>query len=581
MTLPPLSNLVAVHDPETATLDRIEQYVRDTGDFQSIWRPGPTWLAGASALPGSEPDPPVIRDNGFAFAEGRSDVLGEGNCSPTSVRELGELVDSHPERLSHLPGDFSFMRFNCGGGATVVRSCGGLVPIYFGQSGQTLVIGTRLEFLARLQSDRAEIDPFATAVWMSAYGFLPYGRAPIKGVRLLPRGHYAENLGVRHIDPRIYWDPRPRSERELVPSAEHGERLRQLLVRTLDRDLDTDGDNLLTLSGGVDSSSLGSLATGTLGRPVSTLSLVPAFPKGRARELAYIESVRSRFRFRRKWTIVLDDPKKLELLLEAPPVVFPVLHPLLWALPQIHQENPVRVLFGGEFGDEVCGAYATLPDWVVHTSLLSLARGVRKLPMGPRDVVRWTRRRSLAAIRRPILPQVAGKLPNWVRPDLQDQYRDLRGELRARINRDRRPLPYLSLSADADAWLPMNWEVTSSLGIRRSNPFFTREILELAYECHPSELLGPGTKKLIRQALRGDVPSINLNRQDRGEWGTPPELERTWQTPLPDELTEIVREEFFPKPVSPLPYRDYVNLTILVRFATRLRDVRFSERSSA
>ena len=42
MTLPPLSNLVAVHDPEAANLDRIEQYLRDTGDFQSIWRPGPT-----------------------------------------------------------------------------------------------------------------------------------------------------------------------------------------------------------------------------------------------------------------------------------------------------------------------------------------------------------------------------------------------------------------------------------------------------------------------------------------------------------------------------------------------------------
>jgi asparagine synthase (glutamine-hydrolysing) len=571
MSLPPLSNLVAVHDPDVANLDRIERYLADASDFRSVWRPTANWLVGASPLPGGEPDPPEVRDHGFAFAEGRSNVLRD-DCSSAAVRELGELVDSHPERLSRLPGDFGFLRFSKTGGATVVRSCGGLVPIYFAESGQRLVIGTRLEFLARFRPDPPELDPFATAVWMSGYGFFPHGRALLKGVSLVPRGHYAQGLAYRPIDPRPYWDPRPQSERELKANPEHSERLRHLLVKSLDRDLDPAGNNLLTLSGGVDSSSLGSLAAGTLGRPVSTLSLVPAFPRGRARELEYIESLRTSFHFGREWTIVLDPNTKLDLLVKAPPVVFPVMHPLLWALPQVHDEHPIRVLFGGEFGDQVCGAYATLADWVIHTSLFSLARSLRKLPMGPRDVLRWTRRRGLSAIGRPILPQVAHQLPDWARPELQDQYRDFRFELQARINRDRRPLPYLTLSAEADAWLPMNWEVASSLGIRRCTPFVTREIIELAYECHPSELLGPGTKKLIRQALPNDVPPLNLNRQDRGDWGTPPVFERTWLTPLPDELTEIVRREFFPKPVAPLAQGDYGDLTILVKFANSLRD---------
>ena len=62
----------------------------------------------------------------------------------------------------------------------------------------------------------------------------------------------------------------------------------------------------------------------------------------------------------------------------------------------------------------------------------------------------------------------------------------------------------------------MNWEVCSALGIRRSLPFFNREALELAFECHPTELYGPGTKKLLRAALRDDVPAKNLLRPDKG-----------------------------------------------------------------
>jgi hypothetical protein len=65
----------------------------------------------------------------------------------------------------------------------------------------------------------------------------------------------------------------------------------------------------------------------------------------------------------------------------------------------------------------------------------------------------------------------------------------------------------------------MNWEGTTPLGVRRSSPFFTREALELAFSCHPRELLGPGTKRLLRDALRGDVPERNLSRADKGVGG--------------------------------------------------------------
>ena len=51
-------------------------------------------------------------------------------------------------------------------------------------------------------------------------------------------------------------------------------------------------------------------------------------------------------------------------------------------------------------------------------------------------------------------------------------------------------------------------------------PFVTRELLELAFELHPSELVGPGTKRLLRYALAGDVPAKNLQRPDKGHPGS-------------------------------------------------------------
>lgn len=578
MTLPPLANLVAVHDADAVSLDTIEHRLATTERFSSVWRPMPGWVAATAPLPGSDTDPQIVIRQGFAFAEGRETILPNDASMSTSLRQLGMLVDLHPERLSRLPGDFTFIRFQENGGATVVRSCGGLVPVYVSESNGRVVVGTRLEYVAELLREEPRPDPFSTAVWLTGYTFFPSARTPIEEISLLPRGHYARDLGPSRITFRSYWDPRPHSEAELVPTEEHSRRLRSLLIQTLERDLDPAGNNLLTLSGGVDSSSLGSLAAGVLRRPVSTLTLLPAFPAGRARELAFVDSVRNRFAFGQGWNIVLDPETKMNLLAEAPQTVFPVLHPLLWALPKIHQESTIRTYFGGEFGDEVCGAYATVPDWVRHTSLVSLARNLRQLPLGPRDVLRWTKRRSLERVGKPILPFVGENLPDWAKEELHEEYREWLHELRTRINRDRRPLRYLTLSMDGDGWLPMNWEVTSSLGIRRSNPFFTREILELAYECHPSELIGRGTKKLIRAALASDVPPLNLNRQDRGEWGVPPPLIEAWRPPLPDALRPIVRRDFFPRPLEPLPYWDRVGLTILVQFAGSLRDVRANRR---
>jgi asparagine synthetase B (glutamine-hydrolysing) len=264
------------------------------------------------------------------------------------------------------------------------------------------------------------LDPLVNAVWAASWGLFPDNRTFLAGVTILPRGHYAcLDGGKGEPAVRPYWDPCPARVPYPTPAqaAEHAERLRTLLIAKLTRDLhpDPSGGNLLTLSGGVDSSSLGALAAGVVGRKVWTLTVLPS-KENAARlehELSFIAPLAEEFGLERRWEIHFHERQMLDLWRSASPIVFHVIHPALCSLPRVVREAPVRVLFGGEFADEVCGSKFTIPDWARHTSPF-------RLLLDPIE------------------------------------------------------------SATLDPFVPMNWEACSALGIRRSLPFFNREVFELA-----------------------------------------------------------------------------------------------------
>lgn len=126
-------------------------------------------------------------------------------------------------------------------------------------------------------------------------------------------------------------------------------------------------------------------------------------------------------------------------------------------------------------------------------------------------------------------------------------------------------------------FVPMNWEACSALGIRRSFPFFTREVFELAFSCHPTELYYPGPKKLLRSALRGYVPERNLFRPDKGRrWENPRKTLRSWQEPLPEkqlpeELGTVLDERWLSNPPEVVGYWCFRPLRRLLLFVDSLR----------
>ncbi|MBI5411079.1 MAG: hypothetical protein HZA21_03710 [Nitrospirae bacterium] len=588
LTRPPLANLFAIHDPDPARLEAILQDLQTSKEFAEVWRPAPGWVVAAAPLPGGEPDGAAVRRHQLAFAEGRDVVEhGFGAASDERFREIAELADSNPDHLASLPGDFGFIRFRAGGEATVVRSCGGLAPFYLRQSGQRLAIATRLGDFVRYLREEPRLDPLVNAIWAASWPMFPDGRTFLDGVTMLGRGHFARMGKTGRMQVGRYWNPRPKQISYPTPALarEHAERLRTLLIDKLTRDLDPDDGNLLTLSGGVDSSSLAALAAGVVQRKVWTWSLLSRKERQDhlQHEMSFIEPLAQQYGFARRWEIHAHERLLLELWQAAQRIVFHVVHPALCGLPAVMREAPVRVLFGGEFADVVCGSVFTVPDWVEQTSLLRLLTDFRTLFTHPRNLARWGKHRLASFRGRPALPfpqellgidLITKKPLDVFHHGVREEYLTWWERKRKELREDTDPLRHLAIrSATQDAFIPMNWEACSALGIRRSFPFFNREALELACECHPAELYGPGTKKLLRAALHNDVPSRNLYRQDKGRMDKA--VVKSMQSlreplpdePLPQELEGVLSPEWFsnpPKEVGGWPFRCLTRLTLFV-----------------
>src|SRR2546430_10251171 len=101
MTLPPLANLFAAHDPDPLRLADLAADLEASGEFAAVWRPAPGWVAAAAPLPRGPADQFEARHSPPAFVEGRE---GDGHAR--------------------------FIRFDPGGAASVTRARGGLGPFY-------------------------------------------------------------------------------------------------------------------------------------------------------------------------------------------------------------------------------------------------------------------------------------------------------------------------------------------------------------------------------------------------------------------------------------------------------------------
>lgn len=504
--LPPLADWVAMSSTDPARLARFEERVLAAGGHD-LHRPAAGWLVAVRALPRSAPAPDVA-GRGLFVAEG-ADRLG---AEPAAVVDRVDAALAGGERsLTTLPGDVTLLRVRPDGTAYASRSAGGLVPVYVWPSDDGVVLSTTATPLATLAGFAGDPDPLVTALWFSGWPTMVPGRSHLDGVALLLKG---ERWDADHGIRRWWHAPaEPPAYPTKVREREHRERLRDLLLAGLRRDLAPEGRNLLTLSGGVDSSVLLALAAGTLGLPVETFSFVsPAGTEGNARDVAVLERLWQRYDVAHEVREIdpLDRPRPAAVVDR---LLFPSVNPSTAGLDAFG--GPPDVVLGGEFADEVVGSRNfTLPDLArIPRSHVARATAARRLPRS---------RRALAAIAKGTAPARTPtpwpqRFPGFIQSALGRELGEVDRLMRRTCGMADPSTLWLRI-VHLD-WQAMQWEVCSAAGVRRSSPFSTREVLELALECHPLELLGPIDKRLLRGALSGLVPEDLLQRPDKGGLG--------------------------------------------------------------
>jgi asparagine synthetase B (glutamine-hydrolysing) len=560
--LPRLANVLAMYLRSNAARAECEHALRATFPQVRLLESG--WLVGERPLPGS-PAARCVQPE-LTVWEGEGELLSSGLQS--------EPIDGLAERVRRLQGEVGFARLEPSGRFLITRSAGGLVPVYVARDAESVCIATSFEDLLRHRQTEPRADAMVQALWSEGNAAFPDQRTFFEGVQNIPRGHVAVgDLGVFALS--TYWDPRPAHIDVPGPTLAraHAEEFRAALLAALTATLSPDEPNLLTLSGGVDSSALAFLAHG-LGFPLSTLTFVaPRRSSARPLQLAYVDSLVTELSIEHARRFDAED-EALEQLFQRPlPALFYCPHPALRLLPEVAPELRPRVLFSGHFADEVSGYSQRLQDWITHTSARQLFDRHYPLPSGWRDVGRWLKRRTLQGLGYPLLPFPEAIGP-WFAPELRIEVRDWAARERQLALCDPRPLRELAAWCRLDGWLAMQWECCSRWGIRPSTPFFTRRMLELAFRCHPVELFGPGTKKILRRGLHGLVPARYLERADKGHWKVirlPPVARR--MTGLPADVQKMLSGEypFSGKPLTSLEDRA---LSQLVLFSRKVREVR-------
>jgi asparagine synthase (glutamine-hydrolysing) len=519
------------------------------------------------AQPMSTPDGPFhITYNGelYNFRELRRELESRGvhfgTRSDTEVL-LWHTALRWSGGLAALDGMFAFAHVDRSTGKVLLaRDRVGIKPLYYWSAPDGgLVFASELTALLQHPQVRRRLS----ARGLESYFFSDYAHGPatlVEGVKKLPPAHYLEWSAGRTPEPVAYW-----SLAEVAPArsvrrdAELAAELWSRMDRSVERQMVADVPVGVFLSGGIDSSCVATIAQSHASRPLKTFSIAfedPTFDESNyarivARKIGS-EHVEERLGEKNLLDVVdvalgrLDEPL-------ADPSYLPTF--LVSRLAAAH----VKVVLGGDGGDEVFGGYPTYRAHAYEQAYRLLPGGVRASLAGvvsrlrerdsyqslewklKRFVLRWDddpRRRHLRwmsnldldDLRRGV-PSTSGMLPMTL-----EKGDDGAPEMGDRLN--------AVLALDFLTYLPSSVltkvdraSMAHSLEVRP--PLLDNEIVEWVFALPSSLKVRRGrTKYLLKLAARGRLPREIIERPKKG-FGIPL---RAWlRGPLRDRLARALR----------------------------------------
>jgi len=234
----------------------------------------------------------------------------------------------------------------------------GIKPLYLCREGGELIFASELR---ALRAGGFPTAPRLDAVQLRhylAFGYLAPDGAPLTGVRSLPPASILTVNADGGESLTTYWRPPQAAERAAVPD-DIAEVLCTELARAVERQLVADVPVGVFLSGGLDSSTLCTLARGRVSGPLRTFSVGFEGPDA-VSELPYAREVAA-FLDSDHYELVMDPgdvAKDLEPILDGldAPLADPTTIPT-WYMSRLARER-VTVALSGEGADEIFGGYA-------------------------------------------------------------------------------------------------------------------------------------------------------------------------------------------------------------------------------
>lgn len=208
----------------------------------------------------------------YNFPSLRRELEARGHRFATSHSDTEILLHGYREWGDdlplHLDGMFAFVVYDRAGGVLFgARDRFGEKPFFYHEGPELFAFGSELSVLESHPGVPKEISITAIQKYF-AHCFIPAPHSMLKAVRQLPAGHrFRYDMAARRFTSESYWRYRlePFDTIPADPVGEWGGRLRELLEASVRERMVADVPVGIFLSGGIDSSTIASLAVRSAG----------------------------------------------------------------------------------------------------------------------------------------------------------------------------------------------------------------------------------------------------------------------------------------------------------------------------
>lgn len=354
-------------------------------------------LSAAGHQPMSTPDGRYwITFNGeiYNFRQLRLDleVKGEKFYSQTDTEVILKLYQQQgTECVKKLRGMFAFAIWdNQEQTCFIARDALGIKPLYYWQSGSTLIFASEIRAILASKLPSIALSP------EGLYGYLVSGSVPephtlIAGIRCLEAGHWLR-WQAGNLSQQQYWQINFAAE--TISLTEAKEKVRNALIDSIEHHFISDVPVGIFLSGGIDSSSIVALSRQTQKGNLRTYSI--AFEENEWNEGELAQKVAQEFgtehtEYKVTASLGRDLLPKFLASIDQPSIDgFNT-----FCVSQIARKDGTKVVLSGLGGDELFGGYKTfqqVPNMVrwgqqlqkIQPISSSLGRGLASLGISPR-----------------------------------------------------------------------------------------------------------------------------------------------------------------------------------------------------